>query len=137
MKILFTVFLCLVLVSLIVPTSFVLSQGDGDLGIDNPLEFGTLGEFVKALVTTARDIGILVAVVGIVYAGFLKVTAMGDEEKLKKANKSFLWAVIGTAIMLGAWLIAFSIQGTVNELSGSTNIFSDKYVIHTYLERLL
>lgn len=86
----------------------------------NPLQFESLSGFIGALVKTARDLGILVAVVGLVYAGFLKVTAMGDEEKLKKANRAFLWGVIGTAIMLGAWVIALSIQGTVNELE-STN----------------
>ena len=89
---------------------------DPSKGIENPLKFKTLGEFVEELVTVARNIGMLVAVFSIVYAGFLKVTALGDEEKLKKANKAFLWSVIGTAVLLGAWLIATAIQGTVQEL---------------------
>lgn len=95
----------------------------------NPLQFDSLGDFVAAFVRTARDVGILVAVVGLVYAGFLKVTALGDEEKLKKANKAFLWGVIGTAIMLGAWVIALAIQGTVNELEGGESSVGHSVVI--------
>lgn len=96
-------------------------------GIKNPLQFKSLSDFVAALVTIARDIGMLVAVLGIVYAGFLKVTARGDEEKLKKANKAFLWAVMGTAVLLGAWLIAFSIQNTVEELETKSSSLDNIY----------
>jgi len=91
-------------------------EPDPSKGIVNPLKFDTLGGFVKEIVTVARNIGMLVAVFSIVYAGFLKVTALGNEEKLKKANKAFLWSVIGTAVLLGSWLIATAIQGTVREL---------------------
>ena len=105
---------------------------DPSKGIVNPLKFGTLGEFVKAIVTVARDIGMLVAVLGIVYAGFLKVTARGDEEKLKKSNKAFLWAVMGTAVLLGAWLIATAIQGTVQEIEPGQprSIAPPAYTLH-------
>ena len=117
--------LVLVFITVFVLPSFVLAQvpggnDDPSLGIVNPLKFNTLGKFVEAMVRVARDIGMLVAVFSIVYAGFLKVTALGDEEKLKKANKAFLWAVMGTAVLLGAWLIAVSIEGTVDQIEEET-----------------
>ena len=88
----------------------------------NPIKAKTLAEFLQAVVTVARDLGLLVAVLGIVYAGFLKVSARGDEEKLKKSDAVFLWTLVGTAVLLGAWVIAFAIQGTITELETRTGI---------------
>lgn len=102
-------------------------ETDKSVKIVNPLKFDTLGKFVEQLVTVARNIGMLVAVFSIVYAGFLKVTALGDEKKLEKANKAFLWSVIGTAVLLGAWLIATAIQGTVQELEAPAGSWHNVY----------
>jgi len=100
---------------------------DTSIGIVNPLSVGSLDAFVRELVTVARNIGMLIAVLGIVYAGMLKITAQGDEEKLRKANKAFLWSIIGTSVILGAWLIAVSIQGTVQELEDSSRLLYNVY----------
>ena len=51
-----------------------------------------------------------------VYAGFLFVTARGNETQLGTAKKAFLGAVIGTAIIMGVWVIAKAIVGTVNAI---------------------
>jgi ABC-type amino acid transport system permease subunit len=85
-------------------------------GLTNPLKAENLSDFVRDALTIVRDIGFLVAVFFIVYAGFLFVTARGDETKLTKAKGAFLWAVVGTAVLLGAWIFAEAIQGTVETL---------------------
>jgi hypothetical protein len=61
-------------------------------------------------------IGGVVAVLMIMYAGFLYVTAGGNEAKIKTAHQALTWAVIGAAILLGAWVISQAIQGTINQL---------------------
>jgi len=61
-------------------------------------------------------VGTAVAVVMIIYAGFLYVTAGGNETQIKKAHDALLWAVIGAAILLGAYIISQAIQGTISQL---------------------
>jgi hypothetical protein len=57
-----------------------------------------------------------IIVLMIIYAGFLFVTAQGDPQKLSKAKKAFLWAIIGAVIILGARLLAAAIAQTISSL---------------------
>lgn len=104
---------------LTIPISlFAQLPGENDpTGIGNPLgNTDSLPTLVRALVEGARDLGFIVAVLFLVYAGFLFVTARGDTEQLKRARMAFFWAVIGTAVLLGAWVLANVLQGTVEQL---------------------
>ena len=65
----------------------------------------------------AIKIGIPVCVFFMVYAGFLFVSARGNEEAITKAKKTFLYTVIGVALLLGSWALAKAIQGTVNQIA--------------------
>jgi mannose/fructose/N-acetylgalactosamine-specific phosphotransferase system component IIC len=78
------------------------------------------------LLTAAIQIGIPIAVLFIVYAGFKFVLARGSPEKLKEARQNFLWTIIGIAIFLGAWLLASVVANTVNALGGQQNLISCK-----------
>src|SRR3989344_2506479 len=61
----------------------------------------------------------IVAVVLILYGGFLWMTAAGNEEKVEKAKKVLTSAVIGLAIMLSAFAIAqFVISSLVEATTG-------------------
>jgi ABC-type amino acid transport system permease subunit len=84
--------------------------------LTNPLKAQTLSEFLVDVLEIVRDIGFIVAVFFIVYAGFLFVTARGNDEKLKTAKSAFLWAIVGTAVLLGAFLFATIIENTVNQI---------------------
>lgn len=85
-------------------------------GISNPLGVATLEGFISSALKVVQNIGFLIAILFIVYAGFLFVTARGNEEKLKKAKGAFLWAIVGMAVLLGAWVLATILKGTVNQL---------------------
>lgn len=77
----------------------------------------TIPDFIQAIVEKIlMPIGGVVAVLMIMWAGFMYVTAGGDPGQVKKAHDALLWAVIGAAILLGAWVISAAIQGTINEL---------------------
>ena len=85
--------------------------------IPNPLgETSTLAGFVTLLLDTVFPIASIASVFFMIYAGFLMVTASGNEEKLGKAKTTFLWTVIGIAILLGAKVISAVICGTINQL---------------------
>jgi hypothetical protein len=78
----------------------------------NPLgETKTFGALIGKITQIVAEIGLPLAVVVLMYAGFLFVTARGNEEQIKTAKKVFFWAIIGTALILGAWVIA----GAINE----------------------
>lgn len=49
----------------------------------------------------------IVAVILIIYAGFLWLTAGGEEEKAKQATTLLFQAFIGLIIVLAAWVIAY------------------------------
>ena len=76
----------------------------------------TFSDFVRIALSVVVKIGIPVATVFIILSGFQFLTAQGDMAKLKKAKDSFVWAVVGTAILLGAWAIATAIGGTIKSL---------------------
>lgn len=79
----------------------------------NPLGSSSFAALVKSIANLAMKIGIPIAAIFIIYSGLLFVTARGNQEKLDTAKKSFTWAIIGTAILLGAWTIAEVIETTV------------------------
>jgi hypothetical protein len=95
------------------------SSGGGVIKIPNPFRTGgSLLDFFMAIVNgIIIPIGQIVAVCAFIYTGFLFVTAQGSDSKLKDAKSAFLNSVIGTAILLGAWVIARVIEGTINQFS--------------------
>lgn len=52
----------------------------------------------------------------IIYTGFLFVEARGNQEKLNKAKEALKWTIIGSSIVLGAYVIAQVVENTVNEI---------------------
>lgn len=94
------------------------AQGGGTGGsLSNPLQAQSFAELVEDIAKLAAQIGIPVAAIFIIYSGLLFVTARGSEEQLKKAKTNFMWAMIGTAILLGAWVIARAISETIRGLN--------------------
>ncbi len=89
-----------------------------NININNPLnsEIDTIPAFIEELLRIVLKIGIPIVVIFIIYAGFLFVTATGNAEKLKTAKATLLYTLIGSAILLGAWVIAEAIQGTISQL---------------------
>ena len=89
----------------------VIGETGGEL--INPLEAGSIPALVESIAALVAKIGIPIAAIFIIYSGLLFVTARGNEEQLKKAKTNFMWAMIGTSILLGAWVIAKAIKQTI------------------------
>jgi hypothetical protein len=91
-----------------------LVAGDGSGKITNPLSSTEeLIPFLNTIIDAGLKLGAVVAVVALIYAGFLFVTAAGDEGKIKTAKATILYTVIGIAILLGAKAISTVITNTV------------------------
>lgn len=85
--------------------------------IKNPFKSNTIQGLIEAILNDILlPIGGVVAVLAIMYAGFLYVTAGGDPGKIKEAHSILKYAVIGSAILLGAWTISKAIEATINDL---------------------
>lgn len=85
-------------------------------GIKNPLKNDSLIAFFNSIIDAALKLGAIVSVVAVILAGFMFVTAHGDEEKIKTAKKILLYAVIGMVILLGARMISEVIINTVTSV---------------------
>ncbi len=103
--------------------SLPVSSG-GSVTVRNPLGVSSFCALIQALLTGAIQIGIPIAVLFIVYAGFKFILARGKPEELAKARQNFLWTIIGIGIFLGAWLLAQLIANTVNSIGGGSSIIS-------------
>jgi hypothetical protein len=87
-------------------------------GIINPLssELDTIPKFIEKILEVVLTIGIPIVTLAIIYSGFLFVTAQGNSEKLKKAKQTFIYTIIGAALLLGSFVISKAIVGTVDEI---------------------
>lgn len=84
--------------------------------LENPIEADTFQELVEAILEVVVAIGTPIAILAIIYSGFLFVSARGNSEKLVKAREAFMWTIIGVAILLGAKLLSTVISGTISNL---------------------
>ena len=82
----------------------------------NPLKFNSIQSFVEGFLKAVVYVGFPIAVLFVVYSGFLFVFAQGNSSELEKAKKNFMWTVIGVALFLGAWALAMMIRGTIDQL---------------------
>ncbi len=95
-----------------------------NLGLTSDVE-GALGlGTTDVRVTIARIINVfmgllgIIAVVIILYGGFIWMTAAGNEERVDQARKMIVSGVIGLAIILSAYAIA---RFVVNSLVSATS----------------
>lgn len=99
----------------------------GQYKVQNPLGTNSICGLIKKILQAAIAIGIPIAVLFIVYAGFKFVMARGSPEKLVEARQNFMWTLVGIGIFLGAWLLAQVIANTINALqagSGNQSVIS-------------
>lgn len=107
-KIVATIFSLFVLVAPV----FVSAQ------IQNPLQGGTdIPKFISMILTYLVRIGGIVATFAFIWSGYLFVKSSGNESELTKAKEVFVNTCIGTALLLGAQLIATIITGTITGLT--------------------
>lgn len=86
--------------------------------LENPLKVPDLNKFVEGVLRAIVIIALPVITVFIVYAGFKYISARGNPGEITKAHENFKWVVIGAALILGAWVLATLIGGTVSQLLG-------------------
>ncbi len=121
-------FLLLSLSVFILVFSTAIAQGTGGGGnpppitvnvkFTNPFTVGSdLYQLVYSIVNNVIiPIGGVLCVLGFIYAGFSYVTAQGDKAKIENAHRMLRYSVLGTALLLGASVIAGVIENTITGL---------------------
>lgn len=91
----------------------------GSAQLQNPLnsQFSSIPNFIAGFLKVLVMVALPIISLMIVVAGFQFVLAQGNEEALGKAKRNFLYVLLGSTLILGAWVIATLIGGTVNQLT--------------------
>lgn len=97
-----------------------------EINIQNPIGDNTmtLYDFIKKVIDFAIKIGIPIVAIAIIYSGLLFVTARGNDKQLETAKNAFTYAVIGGAILLGAWIFAQLIKDTIESITMVISYFA-------------
>jgi len=69
------------------------------------MEGKTLPGIISEVLSWALGFAIVVAVIIIIAAGYMYITAAGDESKIKKATTTLTWAIIGLIIAFVAMIL--------------------------------
>ncbi len=85
--------------------------------LNNPLKVNTIQDAIKFFLNTIMKIALPFIVVFFIWSGLSFILARGNPEGIKKAKNMFLYTIIGTLLILGAWAITNAIIGTVNTIT--------------------
>ena len=81
--------------------------------LPNPLTTDSVQGVLYLIADIGTYIGVIVAVLAIIYVGFKFVVAQGNPEKISEAKMFLLYVVIGVAILIGARAIIDIIKNTL------------------------
>ena len=85
--------------------------------VDNPLSVDSIQGFIAKALQVMVMVALPIISLFIVYAGYMFVSARGNESKLSEAKNNFYYVIIGAILILGAWVIATLIGGTISQLT--------------------
>ncbi|MBI4079734.1 hypothetical protein HY414_00710 [Candidatus Kaiserbacteria bacterium] len=107
--------IALLIISLLSLTSIAFAQ---EVALKNPLNFSTIPEFIAGALKALALIALPIITLFLVISGFYFITAQGNQEKLSTAKRNFVYVLLGALLILGAWILATLIAGTVSQLTG-------------------
>lgn len=92
--------------------------GNGGVGgasyiLENPLGYSTVCTLLTAVTNLVVEVAAVIAVIMIIWVGLRFVRAQGEPKALQDAKNAFLNTIIGTAILLGASVIAKIVVNTI------------------------
>lgn len=90
-----------------------------NVGIRNPLKATSIQALIGDALTFVVNLLAIAGAIYIIWAGFMFVKAQGNPSEIDKAKKAFFNAIIGMAIILGAWGISMIIANTINRITNN------------------
>lgn len=87
--------------------------------LQNPLKVSSVSDVINLIINIATKVGSIIAVLMVMWGGFLFATAGGDTKQRDRAKDTILYAIIGATLLLGANVISQAIQATLNQIKAS------------------
>lgn len=87
-------------------------------GLYNPLGDRTVPQLIGFIISAALGISGSIALLMIVYGGFLWLTAAGNTGRIDKGKQTLLWSIFGLAVIFSANILA---QFVINTLGSATS----------------
>lgn len=81
--------------------------------LPNPLNVSSISDLLYLAVDIATYVGVVLAVIFLIYAGFKYIAAQGNQAKITEAHHFLLAVVIGIAILIGASAIVNVVENTL------------------------
>jgi TRAP-type C4-dicarboxylate transport system permease small subunit len=81
--------------------------------IENPLKVNTVSDLIQEAIKIASYVAIILAVLALVYVGFLFVMSRGNTDKMQEYRTWLQYILIGVAIIIGARLIVSVVINTL------------------------
>jgi uncharacterized membrane protein len=122
-KTLITGFFCLTLLSLLIPTLASAQNDILGLNVINNANIGLQASDPRAVAARIINVALgflgIIAVVIVLYGGFMWMTAAGNEERISKAKQILTAGVIGLVIIVMAWAIASYVVKTLMNVTNT------------------
>ncbi len=87
-----------------------------NIHLNNPLSVSTIGGAISLFMSVIIRIALPLIILFFIWSGLMFIFARGNPEKIKVAKNMFFYTVIGTLLILGAWVITNAIIGTVSSI---------------------
>jgi hypothetical protein len=88
----------------------------GGSTIVNPIGYSSIDDLLTAILNFVVQLGTPVVTIAIIYVGFKFVAARGNSQKIEEAKSNLWYVLIGSAIILGAFVLRAVITGTVSQI---------------------
>ncbi len=117
-------FFCLTILSLLTPV-LVSAQTNDILGLNviNNANIGLQASDPRAVAARIINVALgflgIIAVVIVLYGGFMWMTAAGNEERISKAKQILTAGIIGLVIIVMAWAIASYVVRTLMNVTNT------------------
>lgn len=98
------------------------TQANSKVSISNPLKVNSIQNLISEGLKFVVNLLAIAGVVYIIWTGFMFVKAQGNQGELEAAKKAFFNAIVGMAIILGAWAIAQVVANTINKITNNNNV---------------
>ncbi len=85
--------------------------------IENPIQVDSIAGFIERVLGIILKLGIPIVALAIIYAGFKFVMAQGNAGKLEEAKSTFLYTLVGAALLLGAWVVGSIVKATIEAIA--------------------
>lgn len=103
-------------------STIMVTYGADQYSLQSPLKdsINSIPAFISEVLKAIVTVGLPIITLFIVISGFMFLFAQGNSSKIEEAKKNFMWVIVGTLLILGAWVLVTLISGTVTQLVGKT-----------------